>query len=251
MACASLAPLKRLCKRPQIGAIDRVLTRLLLQKNAIGWLSSAAVQALLNWPRFLRNGFQRKPFPALSINVVIKRYRYFDNLYNRLISYRKIKTLKKYLFQLLILVMSSLMLFSFTSNNRTYQTECITIERDGYITVKIWDTKKGAKYKPEQARKDAIHAILFSGISGSNGCTTQPPILNKSEEQENFKTIKKSFFAKKGKWSMFSRSSSTETTLPANLGIKNWKVYQVSISKNELRKYLEEQKIIKSLTNGF
>jgi len=39
--------------------------------------------------------------------------------------------------------------------------------------------------------------------------------------------------------------------LPANLGIKNWKVYQVSISKNELRKYLEEQKIIKSLTNGF
>ena len=51
--------------------------------------------------------------------------------------------------------------------------------------------KKGAKYKPEQARKDAIHAILFSGIFGGNGCTTQPPILNKTEEQENFKTIEK------------------------------------------------------------
>ena len=153
--------------------------------------------------------------------------------------------------QALLIVMSSLMLLSFASNNRNYQTECVTIETDGYVTIKIWDTKKGAKYKPEQARKDAVHAILYTGISGGNGCTTQPPILNKTEEQENFKTIEKSFFAKKGKWSMFTRSSATESTLPANLGIKKWKVYQVSISKNELRKYLEEQKIIKSLTNGF
>jgi hypothetical protein len=150
-----------------------------------------------------------------------------------------------------ILALSSLMLLSFAYNNRNYQTDCVSLETDGYVTIKIWDTKKGAKYKPEQARKDAIHAILYSGNSGSNGCTTQPPILNKSEEQENFKSIEKSFFAKKGKWSMFTRSSATETKLPANLGIKNWKVYQVSISKNELRKYLEEQKIIKSLNNGF
>ena len=143
------------------------------------------------------------------------------------------------------------MLLSFTYNNRTYQTECVTLETDGYVTIKIWDTEKGAKYNSEQARKDAVHAILFSGISGGSGCATQPPILNKQEEQENFKPIEKSFFAKNGKWSIFTRSAATETTLPANLGIKKWKVYQVSISKNELRKYLEEQKIIKSLTNGF
>jgi hypothetical protein len=140
---------------------------------------------------------------------------------------------------------------SFAGNDRNYQTECVTLETDGYVTIKIWDTKKGAKYKSEHARKDAIHAILFSGISGDNIGCKQRPILDKSEEQENFKTIEKSFFAKKGKWSMFTRSSSTESTLPVSLGMKNWKVYQVSISKNELQKYLEEQKIIKSLVNGF
>ncbi len=58
--------------------------------------------------------------------------------------------------------MSSLMLLSFIANNRTYQTECVSIETDGYVTIKIWDTKKGIKYKSEQARKDAIHSILFS-----------------------------------------------------------------------------------------
>ena len=151
----------------------------------------------------------------------------------------------------LIIIALCIMQFSFIADNRNYQTECVTVETDSYITIKIWDIKKGSNYNAEQARKDAIHAILYSGISGGNGCTTQPPILNKTEEQEQFKSIEKSFFSKNGKWSMFVRSAVTETTLPTNLGNKNWKVFQVAISKNELRKYLEEQKIIKSLNNGF
>lgn len=159
--------------------------------------------------------------------------------------------MRKNILQALTIIMGCLTLLSFANKNRNYQTECVSIETDGYVTIKIWDTKKGEQYKSEQARKDAIHAILFSGVASVNGCATQPPILNKTEELENFKTIEKSFFAKKGKWSMYTRSTATETTLPENLGLKNWKVYQVSISKNELRKYLEEQKIIKSLTNGF
>ena len=157
----------------------------------------------------------------------------------------------KFVYTLIIVALSSILVAFALKNNRGYQTECVTIETDGYVTLKIWDTNIGAKYSQEEARKDAVNAILFSGISGSKGCATQPPILNKTEEQENFKTIEKSFFSNKGKWTIFTRSAVTETTLPANLGAKNWKVYQVSVSKNELRKYLEEQKIIKSLNNRF
>jgi len=150
-----------------------------------------------------------------------------------------------------LVIISFLALLSFNKSSTTYQTECVSLETDGYITFKIWDTKKGSNYKPEQARKDAVNAILYSGIAGSNGCTTFTPILNKTDEQEKFKNIEKSFFSKNGKWSMYTRSSATETTLPKSLGLKNWKVYQVSVSKNELRKYLEEQKIINSLNTGF
>lgn len=150
-----------------------------------------------------------------------------------------------------MLIISCFIFQSFSVFKSNYQTECISLENDGYITIKIWDTKKVSKYKPIQARKDAIHSILYSGISQVNSCSTQPPILNITEEQENFQSLQKSFFTKKGPWSRFTRSSVTETTLPTFLGNKNWKVYQVSISKNELRKYLEDQKIIKSLNNGF
>lgn len=156
---------------------------------------------------------------------------------------------QKHVVKLLLLL--SFCNLSFIKITNQYQTECINLDADGYVTMKIWDTKKGIKYKPEQARKDAIHAILFSGVTGGAGCTTQPPILNTSEEQNNFKAIEKSFFAKNGKWAAYTRNSTTETTLPVSLGEKNWKVYQVSVSKNELRNFLEEQKIIKSLNQGF
>ena len=133
----------------------------------------------------------------------------------------------------------------------TYQTQCVSRETDGYISLKIWDTKKGKNYKPEQARKDAIHAILYSGIAGENGCITQNPLLNKPEEQERFAGIEKNFFSKKGIWAQFTRDSDTETTLPERIGKKEWKAYQVSVSKNELRKFLETNSIIISLNNGF
>jgi len=142
--------------------------------------------------------------------------------------------------------------FLFAQKSSSYfQTECVSIENDGYITIKIWDTKKGAHYKIDEARKDAIRNFLFSGVSSNSKCSSQPPILNKTEEQEKFKDVEKSFFSQNGKWSIFTRSSSTFATLPTNLGSKNWNVYQVSVSKNELVKYLEEQKIIKSLNTGF
>ena len=83
----------------------------------------------------------------------------------------------------LILIVTILSSFGIKSN-RNYQTECVTIETDGYVTIKIWDTKEGAKYNSEQARKDAVDAILFSGISGGKGCSTQYPISNKTEVLE-------------------------------------------------------------------
>jgi hypothetical protein len=152
---------------------------------------------------------------------------------------------------LLIIIAISAILLSFKNGNNSYQTECVTLETGGYVTFKIWNTKSGKSYKPEQARKDAIHAVLYSGIAGSNGCVTQEALLIKLEEIEKFKGIEKDFFSSSGKWAQYTRSSATETTLPVNLGAKNWKVYQVSVSKDALRKFLSEKSIIKTINSGF
>lgn len=151
----------------------------------------------------------------------------------------------------LITIAISVILMSFKNDNNSYQTECVSLETDGFITFKIWNTKSGKSYKSEQARKDAIHAVLYAGIAGSSGCVTQEALLMKSEEIEKFKGIEKDFFSSNGKWAQYTRSSATETTLPVNLGAKNWKVYQVSVSKDALKKYLSEKSIIKSINSGF
>ena len=158
-----------------------------------------------------------------------------------------------HLFKLLFIALFVIISTSFKSKtNELYQAECVSLETDGYIKLRIWDTRKGANYTSKQARKDAIHAILYSGIAASSsGCSTQPPFLNNIEEREAFKGIAKSFFAKNGQWSVFTRNATIETILPTHIGNKSWKVFQVSVSKNELRKDLEERKIIKSLSNGF
>lgn len=153
--------------------------------------------------------------------------------------------------QVIFIAICSIILLSFVGNIRNYQTECVSVDTDGYVTIKVWDTKKGTKYIAEQARKDAVHAVLYAGIVGSNGCTTQTALLIKSEDIDKFRKIEKDFFSSKGNWAKYTRSSATETTLPINLGAKNWKVYQVSVSKDALKKYLEEKSILKSINTGF
>ena len=148
----------------------------------------------------------------------------------------------------LILVFSC---FTFISSDHTYFTECVSNENDGYAVLKIWDAEQGKNYKYQQARKDAVHAILFSGVPPANSCITQKPIFTDSESQRNFEKIQSEFFSRNGAWSKYTRMAETQSTLPESIGKRNWKVYQVSVAKNLLRKDLEDQKIIKPLNSGF
>ena len=139
---------------------------------------------------------------------------------------------------------------SFKMNSVTSQIECVRIE-NGFITLKIWDTKKGSKYKHDDARKDAVFAILFSGTGNGGNCYPQPPLLIKQSEIDSFKKIKSSFFSKNGKWNSFTKNSNIYSSNPDISDTKNRNVYTISVAKSELRKYLEEQKIITPLNNGF
>ena len=143
------------------------------------------------------------------------------------------------------LLLALITLMSFSKSSNSYQTECVRIQTDGYIVIKIWDTKAGKSYTLEQSRKDAIRALLFLGISGNNGCTTQEPLLKNALEIANFQKFEKEFFSKDGRWLLITYKYAYETSLPEGISEKNWKAYQVTISINGLKHYLKENKIIK------
>jgi hypothetical protein len=128
-----------------------------------------------------------------------------------------------------------------SAKKEMYQVECFSLTNDGYVELKVSNLINPTEYQIEQASIDAIKAILFTGYS-STKCQTQTPLLNSIEAKDNFKRIQSSFFSKKGPWKNFVRNSSGKN-------IENGVL--IMISKEQLRKYLEDTKIIKKLTNGF
>jgi len=132
-----------------------------------------------------------------------------------------------------------------------YLIECVSVETSGTSIIKIWNSKKGKKYSVLQARKDAIYAVLYHGVPGNNGCIAQKPLLSSAESIESFNRIKNRFFANEGIWYHYANEATIINSLPELIKENDWKIYQVSISKDLLRKYLEEQKIINSLNSGF
>lgn len=139
---------------------------------------------------------------------------------------------------ILVLCLVSLKAFGQT---RGYQVECLG-ESEGSVILKMWSPVLSVKYKPEEARLDAIHALLYNGIFV--GCNPQSPILNDQNEQEKFGKISTTVFGKMGWWnSLTSRDLSKEKDLSASR-YSDVKFYIVLVQKESLLQKLKDQSIL-------
>ena len=141
-----------------------------------------------------------------------------------------------------------LLLLSCGAKKELYNIECISIENQGYVKLNVLDYNNPKKLNIENASKNAIKAVLYSGYSSTN-CQTQKPILKESSEIDNFKKIESNFFSVNGKWKTFVRNSLDTNNIKTDK--RENKEFVIMVNKDQLRKYLEEQKIIKSLNTGF
>jgi len=151
----------------------------------------------------------------------------------------------------LLLISVILVLGSFKTNNTQYLVECNSLATSGYVDLIVWNPKKGKCYKFKKAQKDALHALLYSGIAGSKNCQTQKAILNTPKEIENFKKVETTFFSRKGDWKRFTVASQVDNPIVELNSNTKSKVYKVMVLKEDLRVYLEEKKIIDPLNKGF
>ena len=147
-----------------------------------------------------------------------------------------------------LLIIMFFVLFSSNAQKELYSIECISVENEGYVKLKLMNYVKPTKFKIVDASKDAIKALLYSGYSSTN-CPTQKPLLKGTTDIDNFKKIESDFFSKNGKWKTFVRNSlDIDNVKTEKITIKE---FEIMVNKDLLRKYLEEQKIIKSLNTGF
>jgi len=137
-----------------------------------------------------------------------------------------------------------------------YEVQCMGIGVDGTKLVKVWSYSKKPTIAITQAKKNAVHAMVFQGFAGNSsvGCPTQKPLTNNPALEEQQERFFAEFFAEGGKYMKFVAVSGDGSINPEDR-IKVGKEYKigvlVSVMYDQLRKDLESAGIIKGLSSGF
>ena len=138
-----------------------------------------------------------------------------------------------------------------------YSIECQGESNAGTYTLKVYSILMDERLATVQAQKNAVHAVIFQGV-GAQGrkCTEKPALarsVNLETEEEDFF---KQFFAsvKRNDPNNFAKYVNIidEVTDRQKLGKKKFRIGTlVTVNVALLRKKLEKENIIKSLTSGF
>ena len=137
-----------------------------------------------------------------------------------------------------------------------YEIECVGIGKPGTKVIKVWSYSKKAKVATAQAKKNAVHGIIFQGYTGGGqGCTSQKPLVSDPSIEEQKKEFFDNFFDfNGGKYMKFVAISGDSTPEVVGVKIKGYKYkvgVVVTVMTSNLRKDLEAAGIIRGLSSGF
>lgn len=172
------------------------------------------------------------------------------------------KTIFKKIKLIVVLLIASTTAMIAQKNNKAnkdteawrYEIESVQTGTQGSYLIKVWSYSKKPDVAIEQAKKNAVHGIIFRGFIGTQSVAGQKPLTTnvnlEIEKEEFFKT----FFEDSGKYMKFV-SMSNDGAVAAEDRMKVGKEYKVgvivSVDVSALRKDLEAAGIIKSLDAGF
>ncbi|HMI07925.1 MAG TPA: hypothetical protein VK528_10295 [Flavobacterium sp.] len=136
-----------------------------------------------------------------------------------------------------------------------YEIECSGIGSDGTYLVKVWSYSKKPEIAILQAKKNAVHGVIFKGFGGGpRECTSQRPLASDPNIEDEKSDYFDKFFEDGGQYMKYVTESS-DGSIDAHDRLKIGKEYKigiiVSIQKEKLRQDLEAAGIIKGLSSGF
>ena len=59
-----------------------------------------------------------------------------------------------------------------------YEVQAVSEGKEGTYVVKVWSYSKKPNVAIEQAKKNAIHGVIFQGVVGTGRVSNQPPIAS-------------------------------------------------------------------------
>lgn len=131
----------------------------------------------------------------------------------------------------------------------TYKTECMGIEGDGSQTLKCWGTGRNRFDAVEQAKKNAVKDVLFTGILNGRTECNKKPVIFEVNALEKYEDYFNAFFADGGAYKTFV-SMKDESLGPKITKDKKKNGSEVTegvivrVLRAELKKKMIEDKII-------
>lgn len=132
----------------------------------------------------------------------------------------------------------------------TYQKqaiECMGVEGDGSQTLRVTGTGRNKADAVEQAKKDAVMAVIFDGIRGGlQGCDSRP-LINELDARDKYDEYFNIFFMDKGEYTKYV--SLEDRKLRSNDKSKNkyFKNYRLTVRvlRSELKARLKADGVIR------
>ena len=132
----------------------------------------------------------------------------------------------------------------------TYQKqeiECLGVEGDGSQTLRVTGTGRNKADAVEQAKKDAVSAVIFKGIRGGlQGCNSRP-LINELDARDKYAEYFDIFFLDRGEYSRYCSMEDRKlrsNDIQTNNTFSNYRI-TVRVLRSELRARLREDGILK------
>lgn len=133
-----------------------------------------------------------------------------------------------------------------------YEVTCMGTGMDGTQLIKVWGFGKKPEDAIHQARKNAVHAVIFKGILGGQPGCMQRPLVNKPGAEVQHADYFNNFFSNGGSYLRFVSQAGDGSVDRIKIDKRTYKVgVVVSVMHAQLRRELEAAGIIPKLGQGF
>ena len=129
----------------------------------------------------------------------------------------------------------------------TFAIECMGTDLDGSQTLRSWGTGKNKAQAMENAKKNAVRAVLFEGINAGTGDCNRKPLIFGVNAEEKYEQYFNRFFADGGAYKAFTSMTDEKRTSrlkSTNSAIESWGIV-VRVDRAALRQRLIDDGIIK------
>jgi hypothetical protein len=131
-----------------------------------------------------------------------------------------------------------------------YEIEGVSNGSQGTYLVRVWSYSSKTKLDVEISKKNAVHGVIFKGYAGTKDVRPQRPLIAAPGAEVEHADYFNLFFKDGGEYNKY-----VTITAGSQQVVKVGKQYHigvvVSVSKDALRKALEQAGVLRSLGSGF